>query len=56
MDPTGRPPVPVVRWVNIDGKEHRLGPDDVQLVLQPFDGYQVERAGTHAVALGSGAG
>ena len=25
--------------------------DDVQIVLQPLEGYQVERAGTHAVAL-----
>ena len=35
----------------MDGEEHPLGPDDVQLVLQPLDGYQVERSGTHAVAL-----
>ncbi len=37
--------------VSVDGKEHQIGPDDVQLVLQPLDGYQVERSGTHAVAL-----
>ena len=37
--------------INVDGTEHRIGPDDVQLVMQPLDGYQVERAGTHAVAL-----
>lgn len=37
--------------VVIDGDEHPLGTDDVQLVLQPLEGYQVERAGTHAVAL-----
>ena len=37
--------------VSIDGSEHPLGADDVQLVLQPLEGYQVERAGTHAVAL-----
>ncbi|HYP47103.1 MAG TPA: isoleucine--tRNA ligase [Thermoleophilaceae bacterium] len=37
--------------VNIDGREHELGPGDVQLVLQPLEGYQVERSGTHAVAL-----
>jgi isoleucyl-tRNA synthetase len=37
--------------VSIDGTEHSLGPDDVQLVLQPLEGYQLERAGTHAVAL-----
>ena len=37
--------------INFDGQEHELGPDDVQLVLQPLEGYQVERSGTHAVAL-----
>jgi isoleucyl-tRNA synthetase len=35
----------------VDGEEHTLGPDDLQMVLQPLEGYQVERAGTHAVAL-----
>ncbi len=37
--------------LSVDGEEHALGPDDVQMVLQPLEGYQVERAGTHAVAL-----
>jgi isoleucyl-tRNA synthetase len=37
--------------INIDGQEHEIGPEDVQVVLQPLDGYQVERSGTHAVAL-----
>jgi isoleucyl-tRNA synthetase len=37
--------------INVDGVDHTIGPDDVQMVLQPLDGYQVERAGTHAVAL-----
>jgi isoleucyl-tRNA synthetase len=37
--------------VVIDGEEHPLTADDLQMVLQPLDGYQVERAGTHAVAL-----
>ena len=37
--------------INVEGAEHEIGPDDVQLVLQPLEGYQVERAGTHAVAL-----
>jgi isoleucyl-tRNA synthetase len=37
--------------VNVEGAEHELGPDDLQLVLQPLEGYQVERSGTHAVAL-----
>src|SRR5205807_4477167 len=34
--------------IAIDGKDHPLGQDDLQLVLQPLEGYQVERAGTHA--------
>jgi isoleucyl-tRNA synthetase len=37
--------------INIDGQEHQIGPDDVLITLQPLDGYQVERSGTHAVAL-----
>jgi isoleucyl-tRNA synthetase len=37
--------------INLDGQEHEIGPDDVQIVLQPLEGYQVERSGTHAVAL-----
>ena len=37
--------------INIDGHEHPIGPDDVNMALQPLDGYQVERSGTHAVAL-----
>jgi isoleucyl-tRNA synthetase len=37
--------------VAIDGHDHALTQDDVQLVLQPLDGYEVERSGTHAVAL-----
>ena len=37
--------------ISIDGREHTLEPDDVQMALQPLDGYQLERAGTHAVAL-----
>jgi isoleucyl-tRNA synthetase len=37
--------------INIDGKEHPLGAEDVQMVLEPLEGYQVERSGTHAVAL-----
>ncbi len=37
--------------VAIDGHDHALGADDVQLVLQPLEGYEVERSGSHAVAL-----
>jgi isoleucyl-tRNA synthetase len=37
--------------IAINGSEHPLTADDVQQVLQPLEGYQVERSGTHAVAL-----
>jgi isoleucyl-tRNA synthetase len=37
--------------INLDGKDHALTADEVQLVLQPLEGYQLERSGTHAVAL-----
>jgi isoleucyl-tRNA synthetase len=37
--------------INVDGREHRIGPDDVALVLQPLPGYQVEAEAGHAVAL-----
>jgi isoleucyl-tRNA synthetase len=37
--------------IAINGSDHPLTADDVQLVLQPLEGYQIERSGTHAVAL-----
>jgi isoleucyl-tRNA synthetase len=37
--------------LSVDGQEHPLTEEDVQLVLQPLEGYQVERSGAHAVAL-----
>jgi isoleucyl-tRNA synthetase len=37
--------------IQVDGAEHELGADDVTLVLQPLDGYQVEAEAGHAVAL-----
>jgi isoleucyl-tRNA synthetase len=37
--------------INVGGREHPLSPDDLQLVLKPLEGYQVERSGSHAVAL-----
>jgi isoleucyl-tRNA synthetase len=37
--------------INLDGHEHELGTNDLALVLQPLEGYQVEREGAHAVAL-----
>ena len=38
----------------VDGKEHPVGADDVELVMQPLEGYRVVRSGTHAVALNLG--
>jgi isoleucyl-tRNA synthetase len=37
--------------INVGGDDIELSSDDVQIVLAPLDGYQLEREGTHAVAL-----
>jgi isoleucyl-tRNA synthetase len=37
--------------IHVDGDDHTLSADDVQLALEPLEGYRVERSGTHAVAL-----
>jgi len=37
--------------INIDGREHTLGADEVTLSLQPLEGYEVEAEAGHAVAL-----
>ena len=37
--------------VFIDGHDHELGPGDLLLAMAPLDGYQLEREGSHAVAL-----
>jgi isoleucyl-tRNA synthetase len=37
--------------VAIDGRDHALALEDVTLALQPLEGYEVERSGSHAVAL-----
>jgi isoleucyl-tRNA synthetase len=37
--------------IAVNGTDHTLGPDDILLSLQPLEGYQLEREGTHAVAL-----
>jgi len=37
--------------IAIDGRDHSLGADDLSLALQPLEGYQVEREGSHAVAM-----
>ncbi len=37
--------------INVEGDEHELGPDDVTLVMQPLEGYEVEAEAGRAVAL-----
>jgi isoleucyl-tRNA synthetase len=37
--------------IAIDGKEHTLTSDDINLVMEPLEGYQVEAEAGHAVAL-----
>lgn len=37
--------------ISVGGEDVQLGSDDVEVVLAPLDGYQLEREGTHAVAL-----
>ena len=37
--------------VSVDGRDYPLASGDVQLKLQPLEGYQLERSGSHAVAL-----
>ena len=37
--------------ISIDGKDHTLSADDVNLVMEQLEGYQVEAEAGHAVAL-----
>ncbi|HEV7805113.1 MAG TPA: isoleucine--tRNA ligase [Solirubrobacteraceae bacterium] len=37
--------------VFLDGHDHGLSAEDLQLVMAPLEGYQLEREGSHAVAL-----
>jgi isoleucyl-tRNA synthetase len=37
--------------ISVDGHDHELGDEDLLLAMQPLDGYQLEREGSHAVAL-----
>jgi isoleucyl-tRNA synthetase len=37
--------------IAVDGREHPLDAGDLELVMKPLDGYQLEREGSHAVAL-----
>ena len=37
--------------ISIDGHDHELDADDLMLAMRPLEGYQLEREGSHAVAL-----
>ena len=37
--------------ISVDGHDHELDADDLMLAMQPLEGYQLEREGSHAVAL-----
>jgi isoleucyl-tRNA synthetase len=37
--------------VSVDGHDHELDAEDLLLALRPLEGYQLEREGSHAVAL-----
>jgi isoleucyl-tRNA synthetase len=37
--------------INLNGSDYALTADDVQVSMRPLEGYQVEREGSHAVAL-----
>jgi isoleucyl-tRNA synthetase len=37
--------------ISIDGRDHELDADDLMLAMRPLEGYQLEREGSHAVAL-----
>ena len=37
--------------INVGGHDHELGAEDLLLSMRPLQGYQVEREGSHAVAL-----
>jgi isoleucyl-tRNA synthetase len=37
--------------IQVDGKDHTLSSDDIDLVMEPLEGYQLEAEAGHAVAL-----
>jgi isoleucyl-tRNA synthetase len=37
--------------ISIEGRDHTLTEDELSLAMQPLEGYQLEREGSHAVAL-----
>src|SRR3954467_6822396 len=37
--------------ISVEGTEHELAPDELLMTMMPLEGYQLEREGSHAVAL-----
>jgi isoleucyl-tRNA synthetase len=37
--------------ISVAGRDHQLAPEDLIVAMKPLEGYQVEREGSHAVAL-----
>ncbi|HEX6020541.1 MAG TPA: DUF5915 domain-containing protein, partial [Solirubrobacter sp.] len=37
--------------ISVEGADHELSDDDLMLAMRPLEGYQLEREGSHAVAL-----
>src|SRR5207302_1758099 len=37
--------------ISVGGNDHEIAPDDLLVAMKPLEGYQVEREGSHAVAL-----
>jgi isoleucyl-tRNA synthetase len=37
--------------INVNGRDHELSAEDLLISMKPLEGYQVEREGSHAVAL-----
>jgi isoleucyl-tRNA synthetase len=37
--------------ISVGGHDHQLGDDDLLIMMKPLEGYQLEREGSHAVAL-----
>ena len=37
--------------ISVDGHDHELSEDDLQMAMKPLEGYRLEREGSHAVAL-----
>jgi isoleucyl-tRNA synthetase len=37
--------------ISLNGQDHELAAEDLQVSMKPLEGYQVEREGSHAVAL-----